>query len=146
MRTTIIPAQITSVEDKITSFLNLKQIVILVFNLIFVMIIFLIIPPFIKFSIIKMIFTFLLSIIIAPLSFKYRGVLLLDYLKLILDFKLRPKVYVLIRDDQVDEEINFEKKSFMSLKTKEKTFTKVKKLGHSYGYGKRGEVYVQLFK
>ena len=146
MRSTVIPAQITSVEDKITSFLNLKQIIILVVNLILVMIIFLIIPPLVKFTFLKMIIAIILSLIITPLSFKYKGHILIEYLSLILGYKFRPKTFVLIRDDQPIEDLSFNKISERSQKLNHTSLNNLKKLSFSYGYGKKGGVYVQFIK
>ncbi len=146
MRSTVIPAQITSVEDKITSFLNLKQIVILVLDLILIIVIFLIIPPLVKFSLLKMILSVTLSLLIVPLIIKYRDVILLDYLVLMLSFKLRPKIYVLRRDSQDDIEPEANKnQALKALRTKFKK-SQLIKFGFSYGCSKKGEVYVEFFK
>ncbi len=146
MRSTIVPAQITSVEDKITSFLNLKQIVILIINLVLIMIQFLVIPPFVKFSLLKVLFSLILSVLIIPLTFKFQEIILLDHLILIVSYKLRPKIYVLIKDDDflIDREpIKFSSISQNVIAGNSQLF---KNLNFSYSYGKKGEVYVQFLK
>ena len=146
MRSTIVPAQITSVEDKITSFLNLKQIVILIINLVLIMIQFLVIPPFVKFSLLKVLLAFILSALLIPMTFKYKEIILLDHLVLIISYKLRPKTYVLIKDDEFLLDKEFSKFNSISKNVLTENSQLFKKLNFSYSYGKRGEVYVQFFK
>lgn len=146
MRSTIVPAQITSVEDKITSFLNLKQIVILIINLVLIMIQFLVIPPFVKFSLLKVLLAFILSALLIPMTFKYKEIILLDHLVLIISYNLRPKTYVLIKDDEFLLDKEFSKFNSISKNVLTENSQLFKKLNFSYSYGKRGEVYVQFFK
>ncbi len=146
MRSTIVPAQITSVEDKITSFLNLKQIVILIINLVLIMVQFLVIPPFVKFSLLKVLLALILSALLIPLTFKYKEIILLDHLVLIISYKLRPKTYVLIKDDEFLLDKESSKFNSISKNVLSENSQLFKKLNFSYSYGKRGEVYVQFFK
>ena len=54
MRTTIIPAQITTVEDKIAGSLNMTQILILMFPVLWTAIVYLILYPAMKLTLYKL--------------------------------------------------------------------------------------------
>jgi hypothetical protein len=53
MRSTVIPAQITTVEDKITGNLSLTQIILLIIPVFILTILFSLVPPVMKLGIFK---------------------------------------------------------------------------------------------
>lgn len=95
MRTTIVPAQITTVEDKVISGLNLIQLILLTIPVVLSGLIFSFLPvrmtltPIYKLSLILTTFLFF-----GILALRLRGKLIIDWLILILRFKLRPRVYL----------------------------------------------------
>ena len=106
MRISIIPAQITTVEDKITSSLNLTQIIILVMALVLSFLIYLVVPPFLKFSLLKIIPIIILCSSISSLAIRIDQDIVLNYLILYFAFFVRPKIYVLlpsIKNDSYQE-------------------------------------------
>lgn len=99
MKTCVVPAQITTVEDKIAGSLNFAQILLLVFSLIIGTAFYGLIPPKLHLSGIKIILMVLQFAIFRALAVRYRGRILADWLVIILRFKARPRVYIYTKND-----------------------------------------------
>lgn len=94
MKTAIIPAQITTVEDKIAGSLNLTQVVLLVLALISTVLVYAIFPPTFRFTYYK-----IPLMVASPSSFlilalRIRGKVLLEWLIVLLRYNLRPQYYL----------------------------------------------------
>ena len=94
MRVSVIPAQITTVEDRIAGNLNLTQILLLAVPIFISAVIYFILPPLGKFSIYKLILIIFISAICALLALRINSHLVIDILKLRAKYELRPHVYV----------------------------------------------------
>ncbi len=99
MRSTVIPAQITTVEDKITNNLSLTQLVILVFPILISFIFYLIIPPAIKLSIIKIGLSLTVFILLSPLAIRVNDKILLLWIMLFIKYYSRESYYVFNKND-----------------------------------------------
>ena len=108
MRTTIIPAQITTVEDKIAGNLNLTQILILMVPVFITAVIFALIPPTIKLVGYKLILILFLAIICLILALRVKGRVLFNWLLILSQFKLRPKIFVFNKNDNYLREMEIE--------------------------------------
>ena len=81
MRISIVPAEMTSIQDKIIGDLNMNQVILLSTPLIFTILVYLFIPPFSKLSLLKMIVCSISIISLAILSIKIDGKILLEHIE-----------------------------------------------------------------
>lgn len=121
MRTTIIPAQITTVEDKIAGNLNLTQILILMVPVFITAVVFVLIPPTMKLMGYKLILILFFLVICLILALRIKGRVLFNWLLILSQFKLRPKIFVFNKNDnylrEVEPEILKKKKVIKEIKT-----------------------------
>lgn len=99
MKTQVIPAQITTVEDKIAGNLNLTQIMLLLFPVFWTTLVFTILSPRLQFTLFK--FPLVLSVLILclVLAVRIKGKVVLNWAFTILRYNLRPKYYVFNKND-----------------------------------------------
>jgi len=113
MRTTVIPAQITTVEDKIAGNLNLAQIVLLVIPVIWATVVYTIVPPVFRLAWYKLPVAMVVLVICVALSLRIKGKVLINWLAVLLRYNLRPKYYIYNKNDAYLRELympEFEKK------------------------------------
>lgn len=99
MKTTVVPAQITTVEDKIAGSLNFIQILLLVFSLIIGTALYGLIPPKLHLSTIKIAMIIVQFTIFGTLAIRYRGRILADWLIIYLRYRARPRIYIFDKRD-----------------------------------------------
>lgn len=105
MKTTVVPAQITTVEDKIAGSLTLPQIVIMVMAMVIGSLIYAIITPKLHYGNVKMVLIVIELIFFGGLAFRVNGKIVGEWLVVILCFKTRPRRYVFTKNDVVYREI-----------------------------------------
>lgn len=94
MRTRVIPAQITTVEDKIVGSLNLMQMMILMAPVFFTTLLYAVIPPTMTFVIYKLVISAMVFITCLILSLRIKGKVVVDWLAILLRYNLRSKYYI----------------------------------------------------
>ncbi len=99
MRTTVIPAQITTIEDKIAGNLNLTQVFILMMPIFLTTVLFAFVPPLMKLTWFKGISILVSLIICLILSLRIKGRVVIDWLFILIKFNLRPKYYVFNKNE-----------------------------------------------
>lgn len=99
MRTTVIPAQITTVEDKIAGNLNLTQIIILMIPVFFTTIVYGIFPPRLHFVLYKFPLILIALILCLILSLRIKGKVVFNWLFVLVRYNLRPKYYLFNKND-----------------------------------------------
>ncbi len=99
MKTSVIPAQITTVEDRIAGNLNLTQIVLLLMALIIATVIYAVFPYRMQFTYYKLPLIFLGSTFCMVLALRIRGKVLLDWLLVLVRFNVRPSYYLYNKND-----------------------------------------------
>ncbi|SRR5258708_427160 len=99
MRSAIIPAQIITIEDKIAGSLSLSQIVILIIPLISTMIIYLIFPPVMKFSLYKAGISLVIAALFLPLAMRIKEKIIFQWLIILLRYTLKPGYYLFNKND-----------------------------------------------
>lgn len=99
MRTTVIPAQITTVEDKIAGNLNLAQILLLLGSLFIAVFIYAVLPAKLQFSLYKLPLIILGFITCATLALRIKGRIVLNWLFILAGYYLRPGYYVANKND-----------------------------------------------
>ncbi|MDD3938890.1 MAG: PrgI family protein [Bacilli bacterium] len=104
MKSTVVPAQITTVEDKIAGSLTFMQIILLVFSLIIGTAFYGLIPPKLHLSTIKIVLMIGQFVIFGLLALRYHGRILADWLVIYLRYKLRPRIYIYTKNDSLSRE------------------------------------------
>src|SRR3990167_3060130 len=107
MRTTVIPAQITTVEDKIAANLNLTQIVLLLASLFIATFIYATFPPKLGFSIYKIPLFIITFLTCGILALRIKGRVVLNWLFILSAYYLRPRYYVYNKNDLTARNIEF---------------------------------------
>jgi len=94
MRQTVVPAQVTTVEDRIMGNLGLSQIMLLVLPIFISAGLFVFIPPFMHGSLPKYILMAVFANVSAILAIRIKGKIILLWLVTITRYNLRPKFYL----------------------------------------------------
>jgi hypothetical protein len=94
MKMTVVPAQVTTVEDRIIGSLGFSQILLLVIPIFINAGIFALLPPFLGNAIYKYVLMGLVAIIFCVLAIRIKGKVLAFWLVTILRYNLRPKYYL----------------------------------------------------
>jgi hypothetical protein len=129
MRTTVIPAQITTIEDKIAGNLNLTQILILMVPLFWTTIVYALFAPSMHLALYKFPLVLIVTFVCIFLSFRVKGKVVIEWLAILSKFNLRPRFYVFDKNDDYLRNLDlpvFEKKP-LKLFNKQKAI-KIKKL------------------
>lgn len=104
MKSTVVPAQITTVEDKIAGSLSFIQIILLVFALIIGTAFYGLVPPKLHLSTLKIVLMITQFAVFGLLALRYKGRILADWLVIYLRFKARPRIYVFTKNDPFSRE------------------------------------------
>ncbi len=99
MRTTVIPAQVTTLEDKIVGNLSFLQICFLMFPVLWSMVVFMLFPPSMSMKLYKLPIIFIVSLMSLLMAMRIKGRILFDWLVVILKFNMRPTYYVFTKND-----------------------------------------------
>lgn len=99
MKTSVVPAQVTTVEDKIAGNLSLTQLLMLATPIFASSGIYLAFPPFLRLTMPKIVLCSLIFLAFGILAIRVRGKILLVWLILILRYRLRPRYYVFDKND-----------------------------------------------
>ncbi len=94
MKTSIVPAQVTSIEDTIAANLSLTQIILLIIPVFMAILIFAGLPPAMHVKLYKLILLICFSLPIITLALKVRGQLVLKWIILLAAYQLRPRRYL----------------------------------------------------
>ena len=105
MKTTVVPAQITTVEDKIAGSFTFIQIILLVFSLIFGTVLYAMIDPKLHLSSLKLVLIAIQFSFFGGLALRFKGRILADWLIIYLRYTLRPRIYIFTKNDLTAREI-----------------------------------------
>ena len=94
MKVSAIPAQVTTVEDRIAGNLNLKQLLLLASPLFLVAVSLFLLPPYGKYALYKLIIALIISLTSSVLAIRINDKIVLDIIKIRLKFELRPHLYI----------------------------------------------------
>lgn len=123
MRTTVIPAQITTVEDRIAANLNLTQIILLLTSLFVATFIYAVFPHRLSLTFYKYPLFVINFLTFITLSLRIKGRVVLNWLFVLSAYYFRPRFYVFNKNDTTLRDVvlpNFETKK----KTKVKSYAK----------------------
>lgn len=99
MKSIIVPAQITTVEDRIAGNLSFTQMALLIAPAICTGLLFVILPPFVSVTDPKLAMGVVLFVLSGTLAIRLRGELLLNHLVTRVSYNLRPKYYTYDKND-----------------------------------------------
>jgi hypothetical protein len=131
MRTTVIPAQITTVEDKIAGSLNLTQLMLLMVPVFWTTIVYTLLTPAMHIVWYKIPLVLVVIIISLGLAIRVNGVVVFNWLFVVLSYKLRPKLYVFNKNDTYLKEIDLPTEIKSTAQSSYKKRTSTTKSTHS---------------
>jgi hypothetical protein len=99
MKTTVVPAQVTTVEDKIAGSLGVAQLLLLVAPLFAACLLFALLPPFFGYSTYKVVVTVLIAVGCGLMAIRFKGMLLLNWIIIIARYNLRSRFYLFDKND-----------------------------------------------
>lgn len=99
MRTTIIPAQITTVEDKIAGSLNMTQILILMFPVLWTALIYILFAPAMKLVPYKLGLIGVVIMVCLILVIRIKDKIVAEWLGVVLRYQFRPKYWLYNKND-----------------------------------------------
>ena len=99
MRTTVIPAQITTVEDKIAGNLNLTQILILMVPIFWTTIVYTLFSPMMRLAWYKIPVVLVVLFLSLILSLRIKGKVVVEWLFVLVKYQARPKYYLFNKND-----------------------------------------------
>jgi hypothetical protein len=109
MKATIVPAQITSVEDKIAGNLTLTQLLLLIAPVFVGGGAYGILPPTFDIAAYKIVLIIIFAAISGTLAIRIKGKILLLWLVVVLNYCLRPRYYIFNKNDSYLRESATEK-------------------------------------
>jgi len=130
MKTTVVPAQITTVEDKIAGSLNFIQIMLLIFSLIIGAAIYGVVPPRIHLTTLKLVLIAMEFSALGGMAIRIKGKIVAEWLIVILRFKLRPRIYVYTKNDLSARNIIVSEKMEKPTKDMKKSYKYLKQEGN----------------
>jgi hypothetical protein len=105
MRQTIIPAQITTLEDKIAGNLNFTQISLLMIPIFLTLGAYAFMKPTMNLNPPKIAFILITALIFIVLSIRVKGKVILEWAIIYSRFSLRPSLYLFDKNDQCAREL-----------------------------------------
>lgn len=106
MRSTIIPAQITTVEDKIAGNLNITQVLLLMSPVFFSIALYGVYPPLMNFTWYKAGLIFIVLTLCVLLSIRVKEKLVLEWLIVYIRFTRRPSFYIFDKNDPMGRDMH----------------------------------------
>jgi hypothetical protein len=104
MKVTVVPAQVTTVEDRIVGNLSLSQLMLLVAPIFGATVLYVILPPNLHDAPYKLVVMVVLALVCGLLAIRLKGKLVLLWLVVILRYRLRPRYYVFNKNTSVGRE------------------------------------------
>jgi hypothetical protein len=94
MKVTVIPAQVTTVEDRIAGSLGLSQLLLLSAPVFLGSALFVMLPPNFHYALYKLIIVALLCTFCAIMAIRIRGQIILFWMITLVKYNLRPRYYI----------------------------------------------------
>lgn len=120
MKTTVVPAQITSVEDRIAGNLSFKQLLLLITPVFLSLALFVLLPPFTKYHPYKVYISIFIATICLTLAFRIKGRLVVEWIGTLTKYNLRPRFYVYNKNSTSGRRIIHAKPLKVEVREKEK--------------------------
>jgi len=99
MKAQVIPAQITTIEDRIAGSFSLTQIMFLLSPVFFASAVFVLFPPSMHLTIAKILTSLVFALIAIILSLRVKEKLVIHWIGVLLRYNVRPKFYIFNKND-----------------------------------------------
>lgn len=119
MKTTVVPAQITTVEDRIAGSLTMPQITLMVVSLVVGAGIYAEVPPKMHLGAIKLSMIIIQFAVFGILALRINGKIVADWLIIYSRYSMRPRRYIFTKNDLIHREIIAEEKSVATEQSRE---------------------------
>lgn len=106
MRTTIIPAQITTVEDKVAGSLNMTQVLILMTPILWTSIVYILLMPSMRLTSLKLVLIIISTTISGILALRIKDKIVAEWLGVVLRYQFRPKYWLYNKNDTTNRIID----------------------------------------
>lgn len=106
MRSTVVPAQITTVEDRVAGNLGISQLLLLLVPVFSGALLYIILPPFFAYSSYKVVLLTILSALCIIGAIRIKGQILLLWLIAIARYNLRPRYFVYDKNNMHGREVS----------------------------------------
>lgn len=126
MRTTIIPAQITTVEDKIAGSLSMTQVLILMFPVLWTALIYILLAPSMKLVGYKLSLILVVTIVCLILALRIKDKIVAEWFGVLISYRLRPKYWLLNKNDTTNRTIDIPELPVEHILTKKHTKKSIK--------------------
>lgn len=104
MRSTIVPAQVTTVEDRIAGNLGVSQLILLLLPVFGGGLLYVFLPPFFGYSVYKVVVLMVFAVMCALMAIRIKGQILLRWLIAIARYNHRPRYYVYSKNSMFGRE------------------------------------------
>lgn len=94
MRSTVVPAQVTTVEDRIAGNIGVSQLMLLLAPVFGGGILYVFLPPFFGYSVYKIVVLVTFAVICSVLAIRIKGQIVLKWLISIITYNTRPRYYI----------------------------------------------------
>jgi hypothetical protein len=111
MKITIVPAQVTSVEDRIAGNLSFKQLLLMIAPVFLSTVLFIAVPPFASYTVLKLVFCVFIAIVFLGLALRIKSRLVIDWIVILSRYNHRPKFYVFNKNSTASRDIVQTKKT-----------------------------------
>lgn len=136
MKVRSIPAQITTVEDKIVGNINLSQMLLLMVPVFWGMIVYTLFTPAMNFAWYKLLLFLTVAVISLCMALRIKDKIVLSWIIILLKYNLRPKYYMFNKNESYVRQMDmiaFEKNKTKSKKAHSKQTQIVKNTKTSFG-------------
>lgn len=99
MKTTVVPAQVTTVEDKVAGNLSFTQLLLIISPVFIGGGVFILLPPLLGFSYLKLLICSILAAICMTLAIRVKGKILLQWIVVLAKYNSRPRLYLFNKND-----------------------------------------------
>lgn len=104
MKVTVVPAQVTTVEDRVAGNLSFSQLILFAIPVFGGSLLYAVVPPFMGASLYKIVFITIFALICTVLAIRIKGKIVLLWLITLLRYRLRPRRYVFNKNTSVSRE------------------------------------------
>lgn len=94
MKTTVVPAQMTTVEDKIAGNLSFTQLLLLTTPVFLGGGVFILVPPIMGYTVFKLVVATCMAFVCVMLAIRVKGKILAQWIAVIARYRLRPQFYL----------------------------------------------------
>lgn len=99
MKLAIVPAQVTTVEDKVAGNLNLTQLILLAAPVFICGVLYVVLPKAFEPTVYKLVLIVIVMLGFTTMALRIRGILVFEWIWLLVRYNRRPRYYVLNKND-----------------------------------------------